>query len=233
MRKRTWNEQTIKDGFERFLKEHGRLPTGHEIDTLSYLPSSRWIQLRFGGLEQVRSRLGYTLTHFGKGEARSVIAARVNARGRNEEISIEKILRKQFGEVFVHTEKMFDRSKNRVDFFVYSPDGNFGIDVFYPDTIYTLQSSLNIKQQKYKTFPHQLFLAVTNIKFTQLDLDACAATKSKPLPNNMRLLAKETLLQIIKTKRAYPNPLFSSDCYCRPVVHGISNCANSGRSLRP
>ena len=144
-----WTIEKVKEGFNRFYTEHGRLPTSPEIDKIDYLPSSRQIQRKFGGLENLRAQLGYADTHFGKGKYRSAIATRVNSRGRIAEIELENVLRKKFGEVFVHTEKIFDDSKNRVDFFIYSPDGNFGIDIFYTDTMLDLQKNINIKIDKY------------------------------------------------------------------------------------
>ena len=49
-----WTTERIKDGFERFRKENGRLPIASEIDSLEYLPSARQIQRKFGGLEKLR-----------------------------------------------------------------------------------------------------------------------------------------------------------------------------------
>ena len=98
-----WTIESIKSGFERFRIEHGRLPTAPEIDTLDYLPSSRQIQRKFGGLEKLRTLLGYADTHFGKGIFRTQIANRIGIKGRQVELMLEKILRKKFGEVFVHT----------------------------------------------------------------------------------------------------------------------------------
>lgn len=94
--------------------------------------------MKFGGLEKLRKLLGYENTHFGKGSFWSEIANRVNSRGRNAELVLEVALKSKFGEVFVHTEKIFDKSKNRVDFYVYSPSGNFDADVFCSDTIKNL-----------------------------------------------------------------------------------------------
>ena len=201
-----WTQEKIREGFERFRVEHDRLPTAPEIDALDYLPSSRQIQRKFGGLEKLRELLGYEDIHFGKGVFRSKIATRSNTKGRDTEIALEKILREKFGEVFVHTERIFDDSKNRVDFYIYSPDGNFGIDVFYTDTMRDLQKNINIKIDKYKNFPHQLFLAVGNGTFLQKDLDDYMGTKRKVLPGNTSIVNLETLNHFIMPKRVYPNP---------------------------
>ena len=133
-----WTTEKIKAGFDRFIKEKGRPPKSVEIDELDYLPNRKFIERNFGGLEKLRGELGYQDTHFGKGKFRSEIAYRVNASGRKIELALEKLLKNKFGEVFVHTEKIFDNTKNRVDFYVYSPSGNMGIDVFGTDTMNNL-----------------------------------------------------------------------------------------------
>src|SRR3989344_6458555 len=204
-----WTIEKIKEGFERFKTEHGRLPIAPEIDKLDYLPSSRQIQRRFGGLEKLRGLLGYEDTHFGKGAFRSKIATHTNIRGRDTELALEKILREKFGEVFVHTERIFDDSKNRVDFFVYSPDGNFGIDVFYTETMRDLQKNINLKIDKYQKFPIRLYLVVANPLFTQEELDKYTQDKRKSLPKNTFILTLEHLLSEIKNKKVYSNPLTS------------------------
>src|SRR3989344_7515528 len=114
-----WTAQKIKDGFDRFIKERGRLPKSIEINEVDYLPNRKFIERNFGGLEKLRRELGYTDVHFGKGKFRSEIAYKVNASGRKIELALEKLLKNKFGEVFVHTEKIFDNTKNRVDFYIY------------------------------------------------------------------------------------------------------------------
>ena len=202
-----WTIEKIKEGFDRFQQENGRLPIAPEIDKLDYLPSSRQIQRKFGGLEKLRSVLGYQEINFGRGEYRSKISHRVNKKGREIELELEKILRDRFHEVFVHTERIFDDSKNRVDFYIYAPEGNFGIDVFCTDTMRDLQKNINIKIDKYLKFPCQLFLVVANPNFSQNDLDAYVQGKKKELPHNTSILTMEKLLSEIKEKRSYPDPL--------------------------
>lgn len=204
-----WTMEQIREGFERFRIERGRLPIAPEIDKLDYLPSSRQIQRKFGGLEQLRKVLGYEDTHFGKGSFRSEIATRSGIRGRDTELMLEKILREKFGEVFVHTERIFDDSKNRVDFFIYSPDGNFGVDVFFTETMKDLQKNINLKIDKYRKFPHKLYLTVGTNIFSQTELDAYSDLKRKALPTtDTRIVNLQTLASLIKEMHAYPNPLW-------------------------
>lgn len=140
MNKTIWTCEKIKESFERFISENNRLPTAPEVGTTKYLPSSRYIQLKFGGLKKLRTELGYSENNFSSGTNRSLIAKRVNIRGRRTEVDLETMLINNFGEVFVHSEKIFNQYKTRVDFYIYTPDGNFGVDIFYPDSMRTLQS---------------------------------------------------------------------------------------------
>jgi hypothetical protein len=206
-RKPKWTKESIKEGFDRFIVHTHRLPKATEIDSVPYLPSSRYIQIRFGGLEQLRQELGYTDTHFGKGVHRSVIAKTVNLRGRTSEIELERYLREKFGEVFVHTERVYGDGKLRVDFYVYTPEGNFAIDVFYPNTMKTLQSNVNIKQIKYKEFKEPLYLVVANKDLTQEVLDGFTSIKKLQLPQNISLVTISKLRVQIESMRIYSNPL--------------------------
>lgn len=208
--KTKWTKENIKEGFEKFYLEYGRLPIAPEIDKLDYLPSSRQIQRKFGGLEKLREVLGYKDTNFGRGLYRSNLAHRANRKGRETELELEKILRKKFNEVFVHTERIFDNSKNRVDFYIYSPSGNFGIDIFYTNTMQDLQKNINVKIDKYQKFPNDLYLVVANPIFVQEELDSYSGRKSKTLPPNTSIITLETLLKLIRKKKAYKNPLIDN-----------------------
>jgi len=205
--KEKWTIEKIKTGFDKFLIEHGRLPIAPEIDQLEYLPSSRQIQRKFGGLEKLRQTLGYKDINFGRGDFRSKIASRVNQKGREVELQLEKVLREKFHEVFVHTERIFDDSKNRVDFYIYSPDGNFGIDIFYTTTMRDLQKNINVKIDKYQKFPNQLYFVVANHDFKQENLDKYSQDKKKALPPSTTILTLESLLSEMERKQSYPNPL--------------------------
>ncbi len=205
--KAKWTKEKIKEGFEKFFKDNGRLPIAPEIDRLNYLPSSRQIQRKFGGLEKLREVLGYKETNFGRGAYRSKLAYKANKTGRETELKLEKILRLKFNEVFVHTERIFDDSKNRVDFYIYSPSGNFGIDVFYTNTMQDLQKNINIKINKYPKFPGELYLVVANPIFNQNKLNSYSERKKKILPPNTKILTMPSLIHLIGTKSAYPDPL--------------------------
>jgi hypothetical protein len=202
MRKPTWTDEKIKKGFDIFLAEQGRLPTAHEVDALPYLPSSRAIQKRFGGLITLREQLGYTDTHFGTGEHRSAIAHTVGIRGRELEIEFEQELIAIFGERSVHAEKIF-HGKQRVDFYIFTPSGNFGIDIFFPSTVRTMQNNVNIKMKKYQHFTEPLYLVVANEELTQEALDHYTSNKRDPFPENVQLLSYKQFMKLLPQFESY------------------------------
>ena len=207
MAKEKWTIEKIKEGFDRFLNENGRLPIATEIDSLNYLPSSRLIEYRFGGLEKLRKTLGYKDVNFGKGKFRQKIAAESNKKGRKAELALEEFLRNKFGEVFVHTEKSFDNTKIRIDFYVYSPVGNFGIDVFYPDTMRNLEVNVNAKIDKYLSFPDKLYFVVANDNIKQSDIDDYIIRKKRKIPANATILTMDNLKKRLSSIPSFTTPI--------------------------
>lgn len=208
MPKTKWTAENLKIGFEKFASKHQRLPTANEIDRLNYLPSARQIQRRFGGLENLRKTLGYSETHFGKGVYRSKYMIGLLNRARNEEAALETLLQQKFGEIFVHREKPF--AGVRVDFFVYTINGNFGVDIFYTDLFINVQKIINIKIQTYKYFSSDLYyVAVGNKKeYGQEELDEYANFRKneRRMPPNHHIVTLEKFLEVIGSKIPYPDP---------------------------
>lgn len=181
-----WTTQTIQAGLEKFYNDFKHYPTSLEIDRCEYLPSSRQIQRRYGGLDELRKILGYSETHFGTGDHRSQIAKQINELSKNTENALHKILTEKFGEMFVHVEKPYaDNSKQRLDFFIYTPSGNFGVDVFYPKHLHSMVGVINIKQQSYLQYHGKLILVVANPKISQGEIDTILKYKTKPIPDNI------------------------------------------------
>jgi len=193
-----WTEEKIKQGFEKFRTSNGRLPKANEIDKLDYLPSSRAIQKRFGGLEALRGALGYKNTHFGKGVHRSKIATVSGQRSRELEADLEKFLHEHFGLDAVQTELAF-HGKHRIDFYITTTEDKFGVDIFYAQTIRTLQSSVNIKMKKYDYFCKPLYLVVANDAITQTHLNAYSKNKELPFPDNVSFVTLTGFKKLIST----------------------------------
>jgi hypothetical protein len=185
----TWPLEQIKDGFDRFIKEHGRLPTAYEVDDTPYLPSSRQIQRRFGGLNKLRQELGYGDIHFGKGEHRGDRSRSTGLRGSAAEDELEKLLVARFGELFVQSEKRFGNNRNRIDFVIYAKDALIGIDVFATDEKRTIVKNVAIKIPKYKSFPADvpLYFVVWSEQISDVEIESAVANMSSMalLPNLM------------------------------------------------
>ncbi|HEX8227064.1 MAG TPA: hypothetical protein VF572_04325 [Candidatus Saccharimonadales bacterium] len=118
-----WTQEKLKIAFDRYIAEHGRLPTAPEVDQTDYLPSARQIQRSFGGLKKLREILGYADTDFGSGTHRSSLATRGNLKASVAERELQHQLADVFGEPYVHSEKYY------------------GIDVFTTETKHDLQKT--------------------------------------------------------------------------------------------
>jgi hypothetical protein len=169
-----WNTDNIKEGFERFIEENGRLPTTYEIDDCSYLPSSRQLQRRFGGLGNLREALGYGKILFNTGDYRKEKQKVFRLRGADAEDELEKMLADIFGPLFVHSEQRFAGTRNRVDFVVHAKDITLAMDVFTTDDRRTFVKNIAVKVPKYLTFPTDipLFFVLWGDNLSQKEIDS-------------------------------------------------------------
>ena len=152
-RQADWTLDDLKNGFEEYYKLHKHFPTAHQVDAFEFLPSSRQIQRKFGGLVQLRKDLGLEgVLDYTKGEYSSERAIKINKRAHKVEEEVYKYLVGIFGIEFVHREYFFtDDRRTRTDFFIYCKDGDFSVDVFYPDNKKNLIGCLNNKMRTYCT----------------------------------------------------------------------------------
>lgn len=124
MRETIWTIDVIKEGIEHFYQEHNRYPTAIDFDAVPYLPSARQIQRKFGGMENLRTTLGYKELNYTKGDLRRTAYDNFSTRSLSAEDRLEVALIDHFGELYVHTQKRYYRlMKNRWDFFVYYKEG--------------------------------------------------------------------------------------------------------------
>lgn len=191
-----WKEEDLKDGLEAFYKEYQRYPTSHEFDDFPYLPSSRQIQRRFGGLVELRKALGLNgPTDFTKGSYSSKRASSINKRSHKLEKEVYEYLINKFGVEFVHREYLFtDDGRSRTDFFVYDTGGSFSVDVFYPASIRNLSGCLNSKLNKYKEdvmLQYPVIFLQMNGDITQEELDKLLSSKKKRLKKHQYLMGWE------------------------------------------
>lgn len=202
-----WTLKKIKEAFEKFKDENGRLPTTADMKNNKSLPSDRWLQKGFGGVPKVRELLGYEKTDFGSGQDMSELATKSMNRGKNAEIELEKYLRERFGDIFVHNERIYDYSDlKRVDFYVYSPKENIGIDVFYTGTLRDLQTNVSIKLNKYKKFQDKLYFVCANPDFNQGQFYSYTQSKRKPMPETTHLVTMAKLKQDLEKYPRHEDP---------------------------
>ncbi len=205
-----WSLEIIKAGFEKFEKEHGRLPTGPEIDKSEYLPSSRQLNRLFGGLPDLRKLLGYIETDFSKGTYRSKIGLASNKRSKLSEDKLRDILFEKFHEPFVHLEKPIDKTRKlRADFYVFNPLENFAVDIFTTETYHNLDTNVYIKLKKYSHIKEKFYLVLLSEKLTAGDVSLFNSRKAKNFPNNIKLVTLECFIDIINDIPSYSDPVTS------------------------
>lgn len=194
-RQTAWSRDEILEGVKLFIDDHGRFPMSHEMDKFEYLPSARSIQRNFGGLIELKKELGIT-DEYHRGQARSKISAAIGLRGLNIEDEMRNQLVARFGQVAVHCQPRIEGSKERLDFIVYHKAGHFGVDVFFADSIESLQGSVNIKQAKYKHFTGQLYF-VSAGDFSDAQLKAVKESKKNKLTLHIKLVTTNEFYRLV------------------------------------
>ncbi|MEO5499019.1 MAG: hypothetical protein ABIR46_00800, partial [Candidatus Saccharimonadales bacterium] len=149
-----WNLEVIKQGIDAYREEFGYFPTAFDFDKCSYLPSARQVQRSFGGLESLRTQLGYKELNYTKGALRRSRSIAGFTNGTLAEDELEKLLIEFFGEPYVHTQKRYYKDhKNRYDFFIYYQEGYLGVDIFTTSRIEYIGPNLRHKITKYRNVP--------------------------------------------------------------------------------
>jgi hypothetical protein len=146
----------IKFSMDRFHEECGRYPTAQEFDSCSYLPSSRTIQRKFGGLIKLRQDLGLEVIDYTKGKPRSIKAKEsIEKNKKNESLVYEELL-KYFSEPFIHQQKTYYLN-TRSDFYIYNKTNNFHVDVLETSTFHNFVGIINIKNSKYRNTKEKVY----------------------------------------------------------------------------
>lgn len=189
-----WTDDRIAEGFKRFSEENGHFPSAHEVDNCPYLPASRSIQRRFGGLVVFRTKNKLGDVDLSRGEHRSNFAKNLNVISKNNERMFYEKLKKVFTDVCVHREKpMSDDYKIRYDFYVYAKPFNFGIDVFYPNGLKNLMGCVNEKQSKLLNLKSKefLYMVCLNHDIIQSQIDGLVKNKKHQLQHNVCVLSED------------------------------------------
>lgn len=186
-----WNIENIREGFESFFNEYGHYPTAHEIDRYQKLPSSRQIQRAFGGLLNLRTKLNLDIKDFTRGEYSSQRAYRINKRAYGVEKNVYNYLIETFGVEYVHREFFFsDDRRNRTDFYIYHKDGNFSVDVFFPNTLKVVNGCINSKLKTYGglTIKYPIIFLMMNDEIDEIELQTLIGNKKKKLSENQMIM---------------------------------------------
>jgi hypothetical protein len=205
----TWTIENLKTGFERFISENGRPPTAYDIDDCDYLPSSRHMQRKYGGLGKLRELLGYGNIVFNAGDSRRETLKITGIRGTNAEDKVEEILIEKFGRVYVHSEQRYGGSRKRVDFVVYAKGITFAIDVFATEDIRMLGKNIDVKLPKYKSFPSTsplIFLLISDV-ITQDDINKVVDSRqSWKKYQKFTVVTLESLIKLMEKSNPLPLP---------------------------
>lgn len=201
-----WKIEDVATGLEHFYKLNKRYPTAQEIDKFEFLPSSRSIQRKFGGIVNVRKQLNLSGQHnFTEGSHSSKRSFKINKRAHYTEKEIYRYLVNRFGTHFVHREYFpLDDRRSRVDFFVYHKQGAFLVDVFYPDSRPNLIGCLNSKMNKYKEAQNEypvIFLQM-NKEINSFELEDIVKNKKNKLKRNQYLMDIESFKSFCVSKDA-------------------------------
>lgn len=193
-----WTLAKVRDGFEKFYKLYNRYPTAYDVDDFDFLPSSRQIQRKFGGLVNLRKELGLNIENYSEGETRSNKVASFNIRGRKYENTIFNLLKEKFDEKFIHIEKPTIKdlsekeynSKDRYDFYVYAKPSNFAVDVFGTEDERGVLKIINIKEKKYKKadMSEDLYFVYFGNNVNKNKIDRWLDYKGSNFPSNWKIL---------------------------------------------
>ncbi|MFA6416032.1 MAG: hypothetical protein WCW56_00920 [Candidatus Paceibacterota bacterium] len=201
-----WTIEELSAGLTKFFEEHGRYPTGPEVDRYQYLPSARSIERRFGGIVQLRQTLKLdSQADFRSGQHSADRARMIGQRAHKTENVVNDFLVERFGKEFVHREYFFvDDKRTRADFFVYDKTGGFCVDVFYPGSKRNLQGCLNSKLDKYTSEymrQYPIIFLQMNEEITQGMLDELIKNKKKLLSKGQSLMDWETFAKFCSSRK--------------------------------
>lgn len=207
----TWTLDKIKAGFDRFFELYQRYPTSYDVDNFDFLPSSRQIQRKYGGLPNLRKMLQLEVENYTKGQSRSDKVSEINKRGRQYENIVFNLLKGYFNEVFIHVEKPTSKlapiydSKDRYNFYVYAKPSNFAIDVFEASNTRGLINIVNIKEKKYNKIStnEKLYLIYFSENIDKIKLNNWLGNRRNKLLNKYILLNIDEFEKELKDYKSF------------------------------
>jgi hypothetical protein len=183
-------EEVIKN-LTKLKNELGHEPNAFEIDACAYLPSSRQVQRRFGGLQTLRKDAGFESFNHCAGEKRANIASMANKRASKYEA---EVINKLF--IKYHDNKNFSKTVTRhYAYQQWLPDeGHYIniacdvaitdrvkkhvvlIDFFYPKDMNSFTGCVRSKINKLEKHPVSLFNCTYEVLFVCMNPDITQKT---------------------------------------------------------
>ncbi len=197
-----WSEDDLRKGFQKYFKLYNHYPTSHEIDTFEFLPSSKSIQRKFGGLIQLRKKLGLE-ADYRKGKHSTNRALLINKRASKLKKEVLEYLLSIFSSESLNQNYPFtDDRRTRTDFYIYSKKANFSIDIFYPKDRKNFIGCLNSKMKTYKntTINHLIIFLQMNDIISKEEIALLLLNKKNKLHKNQIVLTYGELKDFCKTR---------------------------------
>lgn len=142
-------EQYLVSVFKDFYTKTGDWPRVQDISSVA-----RQIQRNYGGVVAFRKKHNLGYENYTKGKYRSDMTKDFLVRGRIGENELFDSLVAKHGRLNVHREELlYVDSRLRADFLLFKDGKEYLlIDCFYPKNETSLQSCLNLKIKKYRSF---------------------------------------------------------------------------------
>lgn len=198
--KTVWTKENIAYGLLRFIEEHGHEPTTLEIDACPYLPTSRQIQRKHGGVRAFRETLGLMRDH-SVGVKSSERGHQAYVRNLANEKEVLTQLRAKYGFTNVHFHyPLCDDGRTRADFAIFDDEDVYVIDVFEAVTMSSFVGCVNSKVRKHAQtqfsfispyVPHVIIVSLSK-DISQKAIDAYISRRKNPLPADITLMAHDT-----------------------------------------
>lgn len=183
-----WTKAEILAGLAYFFKLNERYPTAREIDNFEYLPSSRSIQRKYGGLVLLRKELiPESHSNYTAGVYRSEMASKTYKRAALYEEEFYRFLCENFEPIAIHEHKIIRPGNVASDYFLYlSETKGIVIDLFYAQDIHSFGGIVNIKLKRYSALPYKtIFISVGNERLDIEHVRNFLKRRKLPLPKNI------------------------------------------------
>lgn len=198
--KKTYTQQEIINGLLQLTKELAHEPTAHEIDVCTYLPTSRQIQRRYGGLPAIRQAAGLTITDHTRGKTRTIMANFVNDRANKYHLEyVNKMITKHHDyenlstlvvreyayQQWIPSEGYYKNIASDVAIVDSKTKHVTLFDFFYPKDKYSFSGCVRMKRSKLRKHPvslspgytHKVVFVCMNTLFTQEEIATHPAVK--------------------------------------------------------